>query len=55
MIIAMVAVRMVQVAIDQIVDVVAMRHRFVTASGPMLVVGIVTSTAMIRCATIRVL
>jgi predicted Co/Zn/Cd cation transporter (cation efflux family) len=34
MVIAMVAVRMVQMAIDQVIDVIAMRYGLMTAAGP---------------------
>jgi hypothetical protein len=50
MIIAMVAMRMMQVAINQIVHMVPMRHRLVAASGPMHVTRAVTGAAMLRSA-----
>jgi hypothetical protein len=37
MVVAMVAVRMMKAAIDEIINVVAVRHRLVAASGAMLV------------------
>ncbi len=37
MIIAMVAMRMMQTAIDEVINVVAVRHRLMTASGAVLV------------------
>lgn len=40
MVIAVIAVRMMQTAVDEIVDVVSVRHRFVTALGPVLVTGV---------------
>ena len=55
MIIAMVAMGMVQVPIHQIVDVVAVRHRLVTATGPVLMARLVSGAAMIRRAAIGVL
>lgn len=42
-IIAVVAVRMMQVAVDEIVDVVAVRHRLVAASRSMDVIFIVAA------------
>lgn len=36
-VVAMVVMRVVQMPVDQIIHVVAMRHRLVAASGPMLV------------------
>ncbi len=49
MIIAVVAVRMVEVAINEIIDVVAVRYGFVTAVGPMNVTSFVTVAGMLRC------
>ena len=40
MIVAMVAVRMVEFAVDQVVDVIAVRHRLVTAARTMLVLRV---------------
>jgi hypothetical protein len=40
-VVAVVAVRVVEVAVDEIVDMVAMRDAFVAAAGPVLVAGIV--------------
>jgi hypothetical protein len=40
MIVAMVAVRMMEFAIDQVVDVIAVRHRLVAAAGTMFVLRI---------------
>jgi hypothetical protein len=51
MVVAMVAVGMVQVALDQIVYVVAMRNGFVAATGTMLVIHIVATTLVIRRAS----
>jgi hypothetical protein len=42
-IIAMIAVWMMKVAVDEIVDVIAMRHGFVTASRTVYMTGIVTA------------
>jgi hypothetical protein len=54
MIVAMISVRMMQMAIDQIVDVITMRHRFVAASGPMDVVSLMPRASMLRRARIRI-
>ena len=54
MIVAMIAVRVVQMATDQIVDVVAMRHRLVAASRSMPVGGVVSAAAMVRRAAIGI-
>jgi hypothetical protein len=50
----MVAVRVVQVAIDEIVDVVAMRHGLVTAPGPVLVSRLMSRTLVLGRASVRV-
>ena len=46
--------RMVQVAVDQVVDVIAMRHRFVAAVLPVDMLPAVGVAGMIRRAGIRV-
>ena len=43
----MVAVRVVQVAIDKVIDVVAMRHRFVAAAGAVDVSGFVAAAGAV--------
>ncbi|MFA5952796.1 MAG: hypothetical protein WC807_21265 [Hyphomicrobium sp.] len=50
MIIAMVPMRMMQAAIDEVIDMVTVRHRLVTTSGAVLV----TLTSNFRGATHRV-
>ena len=54
MIIAVVAVRMVQVSVDQIVGVIAMRHRFVTAAWSVPMNRIVSAAAVLRGAPIGI-
>ena len=54
MVIAMVAVRVVKVAIDQIVRVIAMRNRLVAAARAMHVLGIVSRAAMVRRAPVGI-
>ncbi|MGE5780178.1 MAG: hypothetical protein ACM30D_12835 [Hyphomicrobiales bacterium] len=54
MIIAMVAVRMMQVAFYQVVDMVAVRHAFVTAIRPMKMLFIVTGALMVSRACVGV-
>jgi hypothetical protein len=51
----MITVRMVKVAIDEIVDMVAVRDRLVSASRPVHVTRLVSGATVIRCAAIRVL
>ena len=54
MIVAVIAVRMVQMPIDEVVDVVAVGHRFVSASRTMCMIGIVSRAPMLRCAVGRI-
>lgn len=54
MIIAVVTMRMVQVAIDQVVDVIAVRNRFMTAPRTMYVTRRMPIAAMLRCAGIGI-
>jgi hypothetical protein len=51
-VIAVVAVRMVEVAVDEIVDVIAMWHRFMTAPGSVNVIRLVA--AAVRRTLIRI-
>jgi hypothetical protein len=53
-IIAMVPVRMMQVSVDKVIGMVAVRNRFMTATRSMLVRRIMSGTAMVRRAAIRV-
>jgi hypothetical protein len=48
--VAMVGARVMQVSGHQIVDMVGMWHRIVTAIGSMLVSCIVTAAGVLRCA-----
>lgn len=50
----MVAVGVVQVPVDQVVDVVAVRHLFMPATRPVHVVGRVRATAVVGRATMRI-
>jgi hypothetical protein len=54
-IITVVAVGMVQVTVDEIVHMVSMRDRFVTAARSMNVSSIMSGAAMVGRATIRIL
>jgi hypothetical protein len=54
MIITVIAVRMVQMAGDEIVDMIAMRNRFVAAARAMNMSSIVSGAAMVGRASIRV-
>ena len=55
MIITMIAMRMVQVVINEIIDVIAVRHSLMSAIGPVHMRGLVTLAPVVRCAAIRVL
>jgi len=50
----MIAVRVVQVAVDEVIDVITVRHRFVTATGAVDVSGFVAAAGVLRRADIRV-
>ena len=54
MVVAVVAVRVVQVPIDEVIDVVAMWHRFVTAAGAMDVSCFVAAAVVVGRAGVRV-
>ena len=50
----MVAMRMVQVAIYQIVDMVAVRNLWMSAIGPVDVILVVPAAVVIRCAAVGI-
>jgi hypothetical protein len=54
-VVAMAAVYMVQVVVDQIIKVCSMRNFLVPAMGAVLVVGFMPLARMLWCATIRIL
>jgi len=51
----MVAVRMVKMAVDQVIDMVPVWHGFVPASGPVNMAGFVSATVVVRGASVGVL
>lgn len=53
-VIAMVAVRVMQMAVDQIADVVTMRDRFVSATRAVDMAGFMAAATMLRGAAIRI-
>ena len=55
MVVAVIAVRVVQASFDEIVDVIAVGHRFVAAARAMLVRGLVLDRGVPGCAAVRVL
>jgi len=54
MVVAMIAMLMVQVIIDQIIDMIAVGDRLVTTAGAVNMFGVVTRTAMGGRATVRI-
>ncbi|MCR6475192.1 hypothetical protein NU688_03400 [Variovorax sp. ZS18.2.2] len=54
MIIAMIPVRMMKVTVNQVVDVIAMRHGFVAAVGTVNMPCLMTRAAMVRRALIGI-
>ena len=54
MVVAVVAMRMVQVPGNMIIDMIAVRHRFMAAARAMGMIGFVAAAAMIRAAVIRI-
>lgn len=54
MIVAVTVVRVVQVAVDEVVDVIAVRDRFVPAAGPVDVRAVVARALVLRGALDRV-
>ena len=55
MIVAMIAVRVMQVAVDQIVDMVTVRDGFMAAAGPVLVTLRMAAASMLRRARVGIL
>jgi hypothetical protein len=53
-VVAVTAVRVMQVTIDEIADMVAMGHRFMTATGAMLVVLLMAVATVRGCATVGI-
>ncbi|MDG2223526.1 MAG: hypothetical protein P8L85_19245 [Rubripirellula sp.] len=54
MIVAMITVRMMQMSIYKVINMIAMGNRLVTAAGSMLVTRVVASTGVRRSAGVRV-
>ena len=54
MVVAMVSVRVMQVSVNQIVLVVAMRNRLMAASGPVYVGDIMTTATMLGGAPVGI-
>lgn len=54
MVVAVTAVRVMEMPVNQIVDVIAMRYRFMPASGAMLMGRVVPGTSMVGRAACRV-
>lgn len=54
MVVAMIAMLIMQPSLDEVVDVVAVRHRLVSAAGAMNVIGLVAFVSVFGCATGRI-
>jgi hypothetical protein len=54
MIVAMIAMGVMKMAVDQVVHVIRMRYRFVAASGSMHVRLVVCSATVLRCAPVGI-
>ena len=54
-VVAVVAMRMMQVSVDQIVDVIAVGHRLVAAPGPVLMSGLMAFAPVLLRAALGVL
>ena len=54
MVVAVVSVRMVQMSLHQMIDVITVRHLLVAAVGAMDVTFFVTVAAVLRCARSRI-
>jgi hypothetical protein len=54
-VVAVIAVRMVQVTVDEIIDVVPMRYGFVTARRAVDVARVMAATIVIRCTLVGIL
>jgi hypothetical protein len=54
MVVAVIAVRMMQPALDKVVDVVAMRHGFMAAIRPVPMRCLVAAGAVLRIAAVRI-
>jgi hypothetical protein len=55
MVVTMIAMRMVQVVINEIVDVIAVGHSLMSATGTVYMRGLVPLTSVVRRTPIRVL
>jgi hypothetical protein len=53
-IVAMIAVRVMQVACDAVIDMIAVRYRLMATTRAMHMAGLVTAAAMLGCAAVRV-
>ena len=51
----MIAVRMMQASTHQVIDVIAVRHRFVATTGAVEMAGLVPTAAVVRGAAVGVL
>ena len=54
MVIAVITVRVMQMSIDQVIDVIAVGNRFVAAARAMDMIGVMATALMRWCAGIRI-
>ncbi len=54
MVIAVITVRVMQMSIDQVIDVIAVGNRFVAAARAMDMIGVMATALMCWCAGIRI-
>jgi hypothetical protein len=53
-VVAVIAVRVMQVTVDQVVGVIAVGHGFMTATGSMHVAFIMGAATVLRCAAVGI-
>lgn len=54
MVITVITVRVMQMSIDQVIDVIAVRDRFVAAARAVDMIGVMTTALMCWCAGVRI-
>jgi hypothetical protein len=54
MIVAMIAVRVMQMAGDAVIDMITVRHRLMAATRAMHMAGLMAAAAMVGCTAVRI-
>ena len=54
MVITVITVRVMQMSIDQVIDVIAVRDRFVSAARAVDMIGVMAAALMCWCAGVRI-